>query len=105
MRNPLYFGDILLAIAVGFMASRTGFAILLLGMILFDYRLILREESEPVVSQGEIPGLLRSGSSTAACNAPEITSGRKLTELEGRFVGRGLYVDDRHLGRHLCSQP
>ena len=52
MRNPLYFGDILLAIAVGFMASRTGFAILLLGMILFDYRLILREESELLVSQG-----------------------------------------------------
>jgi protein-S-isoprenylcysteine O-methyltransferase Ste14 len=53
VRNPLYFGNILLAIGVGFMASRTGFAILLLAMILFDYRLILREESELVVSQGK----------------------------------------------------
>lgn len=52
VRNPLYFGNILLATGVGFMASRTGFAILLLGIILFDYRLILREESQLVVSQG-----------------------------------------------------
>jgi protein-S-isoprenylcysteine O-methyltransferase Ste14 len=53
VRNPLYFGNILLAVGVGIMASRAGFAILLLGMIWFDYRLILREESELVVSQGE----------------------------------------------------
>ena len=52
VRNPLYFGNILLAIGIGFMARRTGFAILLLGMILFDYRLILRKESELAVSQG-----------------------------------------------------
>jgi protein-S-isoprenylcysteine O-methyltransferase Ste14 len=53
VRNPLYFGNILLAIGLGLMASRTGFVILVLGMILFDYRLILREETALLVSQGE----------------------------------------------------
>ena len=45
MRNPLYFGNILLAIGLGLMASRTGFVILVLGMILFDYRLTEEEQS------------------------------------------------------------
>src|SRR5215469_7506088 len=45
LRNPLYFGNILLGIGFGLMASRIGFVILVLGMILFDYRLILREEA------------------------------------------------------------
>lgn len=50
-----------------------------------------------------IPSLLRSGSATAACIVAEIVSGRKFTELEGGLVGRGLHMDDRRLGRHLCS--
>jgi len=53
LRNPLYFGNILLGIGFGLMASRIGFVILVLGMILFDYRLILREEAGIVASQGE----------------------------------------------------
>lgn len=53
LRNPLYFGNILLAIGFGLMASRIGFAILVLGMIFFDYRLILREEAGIRESQGE----------------------------------------------------
>lgn len=53
VRNPLYFGNILLAIGFGLMASRIGFAVLVLGMILFDYRLILREEAGLTASQGD----------------------------------------------------
>jgi protein-S-isoprenylcysteine O-methyltransferase Ste14 len=53
VRNPLYFGNILLAIGFGVMASRVGFLILVIGMILFDYRLILREETGILASQGE----------------------------------------------------
>lgn len=53
LRNPLYFGNILLAIGFGLMSSRIGFAILVLGMIFFDYRLILREEAGIRQSQGE----------------------------------------------------
>ena len=53
VRNPLYFGNILLAIGFGMMASRLGFALMVLGMIVFDYRLILREEAGILASQGE----------------------------------------------------
>ncbi len=53
LRNPLYFGNILLAIGFGLMASRIGYAILVVGMVLFDYRLILREEAGIRQSQGE----------------------------------------------------
>ena len=53
VRNPLYFGNILLGIGFGVMASLTGFLILVLGMIFFDHRLILREERGILASQGE----------------------------------------------------
>lgn len=53
VRNPLYLGNILLGIGFGMMASRIGFVILVAGMILFDYRLILREEAGIMASQGD----------------------------------------------------
>ena len=53
VRNPLYFGNILLALGLGLMASRIGFFILVIGMWAFVYRLILREEAGIAASQGE----------------------------------------------------
>jgi protein-S-isoprenylcysteine O-methyltransferase Ste14 len=53
LRNPLYFGNILWAIGFGLMASRVGFFILVVGMIVFCYRLILREEAGIVANQGD----------------------------------------------------
>jgi len=53
VRNPLYLGNILLAAGLGLMASRTGFAILVLGLTVFVLRLILREEAELREHQGE----------------------------------------------------
>src|SRR5271157_2993645 len=53
VRNPLYFGNILLAVGFGLMASRIGFFILVVGMIVFCYRLILREEAGIAASQGD----------------------------------------------------
>ena len=53
VRNPLYFGNILLAVGFGLMASRIGFFILVVGMIVFCYRLILREEAGIVASHGD----------------------------------------------------
>ena len=53
VRNPLYLGNILLAIGFGFMASRLGFCILVLGMIVYARRLILREEAGIAGSQGD----------------------------------------------------
>lgn len=53
VRNPLYFGNILMAMGFGLMASRVGFFILVVGMIVFCYRLILREEAGIAASQGD----------------------------------------------------
>src|SRR5579871_6410758 len=52
VRNPLYFGNILLALGFGLMAGRAGFFLLVIGMIVYSYRLILREEAGIQASQG-----------------------------------------------------
>lgn len=52
VRNPLYIGNVLLAIGVGLMASRIGFVILVAGMTWFVLRLIQREEAELARDQG-----------------------------------------------------
>jgi protein-S-isoprenylcysteine O-methyltransferase Ste14 len=53
VRNPLYLGNILLAFGMGSMASRTGFLVLVAATVPFVYRLILREESGLLASQGD----------------------------------------------------
>jgi hypothetical protein len=53
VRNPLYLGTTLLTLGMGLMASRVGYAIMVIGIILFDLRLIRREEAELTASQGE----------------------------------------------------
>ena len=53
VRNPLYLGNIFMAVGVGLMASRIGFLILLFAMTIFVVRLLLREESELLRDQGE----------------------------------------------------
>jgi protein-S-isoprenylcysteine O-methyltransferase Ste14 len=51
-RNPLYLGNIMMAVGMGTMASRIGFVVLAGGMVVFSYRLIWREETELLRSQG-----------------------------------------------------
>ena len=53
VRNPLYLGNIFMAVGMGLMASRSGFLILSLGMTVIVIRLILREEAELLRDQGE----------------------------------------------------
>ena len=53
VRNPLYLANLPLVAGVGFMASRLGLVVMVLGMWLFVYRLILREEDGLRDSQGE----------------------------------------------------
>ena len=53
LRNPLYLGNFLLAVGMGLMASRLGFLVLVVGHAIFLLRLIGREESELLASQGE----------------------------------------------------
>jgi protein-S-isoprenylcysteine O-methyltransferase Ste14 len=53
VRNPLYLGNIFMALGEGLMASRIGLLILLVGMTVFVIRLLLREEAELLRDQGE----------------------------------------------------
>jgi len=53
VRNPLYFANVLMAIALGSMMSRVGCLVAVVAMIVFSYRLILREEDELQASQGQ----------------------------------------------------
>jgi protein-S-isoprenylcysteine O-methyltransferase Ste14 len=53
VRNPLYLGTFLMTIGIGLLASRTGFAILVVGAAVRILRLIGREESELSEQQGE----------------------------------------------------
>jgi len=53
VRNPLYLGNIFLATGVGFLASRSGFVVIVLANLIIVYRLLLREETTLLASQGE----------------------------------------------------
>jgi protein-S-isoprenylcysteine O-methyltransferase Ste14 len=53
VRNPLYFANVLMIIAMGALMSRLGFFVALIAMVVFCYRLILREEAELQASQGK----------------------------------------------------
>jgi protein-S-isoprenylcysteine O-methyltransferase Ste14 len=53
LRNPLYLGNIFLATGVGFLASRSGFVVIVVANVIIVYRLIFREEITLLASQGE----------------------------------------------------
>ena len=53
VRNPLYLGTALLAVAFAPLASRTGAVVMIAGMLVFVLRLIGREEGELHASQGD----------------------------------------------------
>jgi protein-S-isoprenylcysteine O-methyltransferase Ste14 len=52
VRNPLYFGNVLMAVGIGAMMSRAGLVFEIAAIVLFCYRLIFREEAELLGSQG-----------------------------------------------------
>lgn len=53
VRNPLYFGNLMMALAMALVAPLPGSVIILIGMPLFCYRLIGREEASLQAQQGE----------------------------------------------------
>jgi protein-S-isoprenylcysteine O-methyltransferase Ste14 len=53
VRNPLYLANLPMAAGIGVLASRLGWVVLVASMSLFCYRLILREESGLLQTQGE----------------------------------------------------
>jgi protein-S-isoprenylcysteine O-methyltransferase Ste14 len=53
LRNPLYLGNMFLALGIGVLAPRSGFFVIVIGMWIIVYRLIGREEITLLASQGE----------------------------------------------------
>jgi protein-S-isoprenylcysteine O-methyltransferase Ste14 len=53
VRNPLYLGNLLVVAGMGLLAGRAGFVVLVAGMIVFLYRLILREEQHLLAAHGD----------------------------------------------------
>jgi protein-S-isoprenylcysteine O-methyltransferase Ste14 len=53
LRNPLYLGNLFLALGIGVLAPRSGFLVIVIGMWIIVYRLIGREEMTLRASQGE----------------------------------------------------
>lgn len=54
VRNPLYLGNIMMAVAMASLMNRSGALVAILLMWLFCYRLIVREEAGLKASQGEM---------------------------------------------------
>jgi protein-S-isoprenylcysteine O-methyltransferase Ste14 len=53
VRNPLYFGNVLMSWAVGLFAPLIGWPLMVIGIPIFCYRLIGREEAALEAQQGE----------------------------------------------------
>jgi protein-S-isoprenylcysteine O-methyltransferase Ste14 len=53
VRNPLYFSNVLMTFSMALLASRIGWLLIAAGMVVFQYRLIGREELELSRRQGE----------------------------------------------------
>jgi protein-S-isoprenylcysteine O-methyltransferase Ste14 len=91
LRNPLYFGTVLLGVSFGLIASPTGFVIIVVGLTLFTLRLIGREEAELVAGQGAayeayrraVPALLPALS-------PRVQSSGTVPQWRQAFVGEGM---------------
>lgn len=52
VRNPLYLANILMIVAIGSLMSATGFVVATIAMVIFCYRLILREEADLGATRG-----------------------------------------------------
>jgi protein-S-isoprenylcysteine O-methyltransferase Ste14 len=53
VRNPLYFGNVLMSVAMSQIAPEIGCPLMIIGMLVFSYRLIGREEAALEAEQGE----------------------------------------------------
>src|SRR5580704_3118368 len=53
VRNPLYLGTFLMTLGLGFLASRSGFVVLVVGAAIRIWRLIGREEADLTQQQGD----------------------------------------------------
>ena len=104
VRNPLYLGTVLLALGLGTMASRFGFAIVVAGIPVIVYRLILREEAGLLASQGErYREYFRAVPRLIPALHPRVPFGEARPRLGGRVHGGSVHVG--HSLRHGSVHP
>ena len=90
VRNPLYLGTTLMTLGMGLLASRLGYAVIVIGVLIFHLRLIGREELELKASQGEsyrnylrrVPRLLPS-------LTPRVDAAGRASQWKQAFLGEG----------------
>ena len=92
VRNPLYFGNVLMSWAVGLFAPLIGWPLMVIGIPIFCYRLIGREEAALEAEQGRALSRLQTGrSATLALFACTYPGQRSQTRLEERPCRRSLF--------------
>lgn len=92
VRNPLYLGTTLLTLGMGLMASRVGYAVMVIGVLLFDLRLIGREEAELTASQGQsYREYLKSVPCLVPSLVPKIGSADGQPRWKQAFQGEGFF--------------
>ena len=91
VRNPLYLGNLLMTLSFGALASRVGAIVTIVGVTVFIYRLIGREEAQLEATQGEsfrrfraaVPRLLPS-------LAPRLPASGRQPEWKQAFAGESM---------------
>jgi protein-S-isoprenylcysteine O-methyltransferase Ste14 len=90
VRNPLYFGNLLMAAGIGLLSSRTGWFLLVIGNILFLRRLIGREEAALLETQGEAyRAYLAAVPSLWPSLVPQVPAGVTQPKWLQAFLGEG----------------
>ena len=93
VRNPLYFGNILLAIGFGMMASRIGCAILITRNVGVCLQADLAGRSRYRRYPGRrLSGLLCSGTAIVTGSAPQVAFGWWCAQLDRWFPWRSIHV-------------
>lgn len=88
VRNPLYLANLPVAAGLGVMASRLGWLFMVMGMWLFMYRLIFREESGLLSSQGDAyRGYLKAVPRLWPALTPRVPAGRARPRWGQAFAG------------------
>jgi protein-S-isoprenylcysteine O-methyltransferase Ste14 len=91
LRNPLYFGTVLLGISFGLIASPTGFFVLVAGLTVFVVRLIGREEAVLEEIQGAAyRRYVRAVPSLVPAFEPRVEAGGSRPQWRQAFFGEAM---------------
>jgi len=92
VRNPLYLANFLLALAMGLIASRLGFLVLVGGHLVFFPRLIGREEDQLLAAQSESYRVYRDAVPAFwPALSPRVPAGNRRPHWEQAILGESFF--------------